>query len=296
MKMFSSQDSYFSLLAPNNFKAIDSTPTSIRLVPDSDADSESGSVSIQCMYIGDKVKSHLKSLEEKDYQYYYRDIQILMSNDSILFLPSYNIYAFKKRVGDYYYVFNSDNQKFSYNELRQIYLSLEEHKKPEFDMTAIGPIKFGSSTRDFNVQKSRFLREYPKLGNHAVENVYPTFVDGKLAAVKVVGKDIIFASQFPATDWHNLYDTKYGRLPKKLHDAYSSWDSDWTYYYMGGCKTIIVNPNEVKLIFHSDIRKHYYYPYIYIENSIVMDKERRRLEELDRRNKADERQHSLDAI
>lgn len=311
MKTFHSEDVCFSLLLPNNLKIIDSTHRYLKLVLDPESNDFDRSwsapvyvnddkIEIECLYLSDYVREHLEKQDLESYRYSWK-YRLLKGNDGITYLPSSGIYAFKKQVDDLCYLFNSDGLKFTFNELDLSYNSLTQHQLPTFDMTAIGSIMLGCSRTEFNVQKAKFLRDNPRIGNNSIKDIYPTFVNEQLVAIRIVGEKRI-ELEYPATDWHKFYDQKYDRVP---YDYSKDDVYDWKFMYIDGCKTIVVHPNLLytpynllympsKYSQRSELR--YVYPSIYIENSLVMDKVRREERFLEENKKADERQRTLDLI
>lgn len=296
MKVFYSLDCTFSLLLPSKLKIIDSTKTSIKLIPDYGANSWQGEIKVECLYLSDLVKERLTIAGDERLRYNSMG-RILKSNDSIIFVPTNNDFGFKKKIGDICYIFDADNIKFTYNELLKIYNSVTEHSTPKFNMSAIGNIELGCTQKEFQVQKAKFLKEYPKLGNYEIDDIIPTFVNDKLAAIAVNGKKMFAVSKnlryYPKIDWHEYYDQKYRSIPTDRMRVDGVGDFD--YMYLDGCKTILVSQN--LLYSHTLLywRKPTY-PCIYIENSIIMDKVRRNKKAVEKQRVEEHERHTLNAI
>lgn len=298
MKVFYSLDSTFSILLPSKLKIIDSTKTSMKLHPVlanyySIPEQE---VEVECLYLSDLVKERLTIAGDERLKYNSMG-RILKSNDSIIFVPTNNDFGFKKKIGDICYIFDADNIKFTYDELVKIYNSVTEHSTPKFNMSAIGNIELGCTQKEFQVQKAKFLKEYPKLGNYDIDDIKPTFVNDKLAAIAVNGKKMYAVSEnfrfYPEIDWHEYYDQKYRRIPtdRMRVDGVGEFD----YMYLDGCKTILVSQN--LLYSHTLLYwREPTYPCIYIENSIIMDLVRRNKDTVENQKIEEHKRHTLNAI
>ena len=128
------------------------------------------------------------------------------------------------------------------------------------------------------------MRDYSMLNELPVISVEPTFVDGRLAAVKVYG---IPKSTNELTKWTMLYEknSKYVRLTEDLESHQVVFVDDY--------KTIIIS---TEFIIRRDTWQSEYSPSIYIENSEIMDIERERKSIINSKIKSDNLQRALDAI
>lgn len=282
IRRFTSPDNSFSIELPSSFSNIKREELSTIFISDNLGKEEF--VKITCLRDNDTCR-----LAFRNDNCQWKDI---FSSDEDIVLRNY-LYSFKRKVGDTYYIFET-NVRFTKQEVMSIYnsiLRLHTSNPYQDDRRAIGPIMFGSNYSEFLKQRKEFLANYRTLYEYPISDVIPTFVDGKVAAVKVFGKrKLVESVNMIITQWAILYGSS-----DKFTTIYSKGFSEGV--FVDEYRTVIVSEGWFEKGSYDDsTQQHYVVPSIYIEDSFVMDVARKALVRAESDKMRNERERGEEAI
>ena len=285
IRRFTSPDNSFSVNLPSSYCKIKKEKLSTYFISDSSGKEKI----VKITSIRDNDTCRMDFMNDKCP---WKDI---FSSDKDIVKRNY-FYSFRKKIGRTYYIFET-NARFSKQEIISIYnsiIQLYTYSSNQDNRRAIGPIMFGSNYSEFLKQKKEFLDNYQTLYEYPISDVIPTFVNGKVAAVKIYGKrkKIDDCPALTVTQWAKLYGDS-----DKFTTIYSNLFSEGV--FVDEYRTVIVSywgGLLEKRAYDRNRKLTYYVPSIYIEDSYIMDAAREALLQAESEKLRKERDRGKDVI
>ncbi len=223
MTDFHSMGTEFSIDLPTSYSIIESNED--RLYLETNTHGYIKWVEIRQVYFGDFATINSQYNDSRDVP-----ILNLLSMPNVITKRDNGTYQFAKRIAENTFFVFVTNDFFTHKEIKRVYDSLKQNSEYASDMTAIGPIKFGITKQEYYKQKEKLYRDLPKIGEYEVGTIYSKFVDGKLAAVQLISKNMVTFTPYFNLELVDLYNEKYVKLGHQ----------DYYRLYVGGSKTIRV--------------------------------------------------------